>query len=228
MTDFFKIPNNCKINQKIKVEDFLKRAPLNHVQKLDLKANTLNLRVISNITPEKTGITPVRLSDADYPEIQIIEVDVYAYRFCKYEFSNFTRLFFRTIPYPLILITRYNHGDDHYVRFATSNFHEGKIDTSKNIQESIVTSKWIDVNHLYSDDCILLDDISSVYSSYSDLYNMYAHWTDAFVFHNSGSQGNYIINYQEDTYRKKEMREYHDDLEEKRKQFRLDRKKRNV
>ncbi|MEI6579881.1 MAG: DUF4391 domain-containing protein [Eubacteriales bacterium] len=219
MVDYFNLPINCIIDQQVEIDDFLKHAPISHINKATIKGNTLDLRILHNITPEKTKKSAIRLISTDYPEIQIISIKIQAYQYCKYEFRNFAWLFFCAIPYPLILIAEYIRGTRHYIRFASSTFHEGKIDISKNVQESIITSRWIDVNHLFTDDDDLLKIIAYGFHAYNDLYNIYSIWTTAFNIHSSGTSGNSAINMQEDTYRKKETRKYYNKLEEKRKQF---------
>jgi len=222
MTDFFDLPESCKINRIIEVEEFLKHAPINDIQKSVIKANTKELRILYNITPEKTGKTPVRSHGTEYTEIQVISLDLHSYRYCKYEFNAFASLFFRAIPYPLILIATYNQSKKHYIRFASSTFHQGKIDISKNIQDSIISSQWIDVNRFYPDDGDLRNNLTLIYKYYDDLYSIYYWWTNVLNDHYSGSDGNYIINCQEEIYRKKEMREYFNELEVKRRKFRLE------
>lgn len=224
MINYFNLPYKCKINQRLELEEFIKHAPIDNKQKLTVKANTLELKILYNITPDKSGKISKRINNTDYSEIQIFLIRVHAYRFCKYEFSNFARLFFRSIPYPLVLIVDYQGEHNHYVRFASSNFHEGKIDISKNVQDSIVTSGWIDLKNRCNDDVKLFETIKKIYENDDNLHGIYFGWTNAFANHYCGDEGNWQLNRNESIYRKEEMRQYFNTMEIVRKSFEYERK----
>lgn len=159
---FLNIPDSCFIGNTIFKKLFYENADLSSSDK-DLFTD-----VISKITwlyclkPETINIQPYKDDVRDYPEVEVIEVEITK----DYKLKRMAEIIMRTIPYPMLLIFKLEDNVQFYVAHQRIN----QNDSSKNTIEEFIASEWLDGHSsLFAKLDIKKMRFASYYSLYSDI-----------------------------------------------------------
>ncbi len=159
---FLNIPDTCYIGSTIYKKLFYENA--------DIPTNDKSLftDVINKITwiyclkPETINIPAFKDQVRDYPEIEVIEVDVNK----DYKLKRIAEIIMRTIPYPILLI--FNLGDKKQLYAAHQRISQS--DSSKNTIEEFISTEWLDKdNGLFERLDIKQMRFTNFFTLYSDI-----------------------------------------------------------
>ena len=159
---FLNIPASCFIGSTIYKKLFYENADLSASDK------SLFIDVIDKITwvyclkPEIINIAPFKDDVRDYPEIEVIEVSVDK----DYRLKRIAEIIMRTIPYPMLLIFKWEDKKQLYVAHQRLS----QSDSSKNTIEDFISTDWLDGdNALFAKLDIRQMRFTNFFTLYSDI-----------------------------------------------------------
>ncbi|MFA5557736.1 MAG: DUF4391 domain-containing protein [Flavobacteriaceae bacterium] len=133
---FLNIPDTCYIGNTIYKKLFYENADLSANDK-SLFTDVINkIKWIYCLKPETINIPAFKDNMWDYPEIEVIEVDVNK----DYKLKRIAETIMRTIPYPILLI--FNLGSKKQLYVAHQRISQS--DSSKNTIEEFISTEWLD------------------------------------------------------------------------------------
>ncbi|HUV85282.1 MAG TPA: DUF4391 domain-containing protein, partial [Methanosarcinales archaeon] len=137
---------------------------------------TLFIDGISKITwlyclkPETINIKAFKDDIRDYPEIEVVEVEVLK----DSKLRRIAEIIMRTIPYPMLLIFRFEDKSLIYVAHQRTN----QIDSSKNTVEEFISTDWL------NRDSSLFEKLNIKQMRFTNLYALYSDIVDTISIHN--------------------------------------------
>jgi len=159
---FLNIPASCFIGSTIYKKLFYENADLSASDK------SLFTDVIDKITwvyclkPETINIAPFKDDVRDYPEVEVIEVSVDK----DYKLKRIAEIIMRTIPYPMLLIFKWEDKKQLYVAHQRLS----QSDSSKNTIEEFISTDWLDGdNALFAKLDIRQMRFTNFFTLYSDI-----------------------------------------------------------
>jgi hypothetical protein len=167
---FLNIPASCFIGNTIYKKLFYENA--------DLSTNDKSLftDVIGKITwayclkPETINVPPFKDDVRDYPEIEVIEVSVDK----DYRLKRIAEIIMRTIPYPMLLIFKWEDKKQLYVAHQRVS----QSDSSKNTIEEFISTDWLD------GDSALFARLDIKQMRFTNFYALYSDIVDAISIYN--------------------------------------------
>ena len=167
------IPKSCEVGNTIFKKLFYENADLSSSDR------TLFIDGISKITwlyclkPETINIKAFKDDIRDYPEIEVIEVEVLK----DAKLRRIAEIIMRTIPYPMLLIFTLEDKTQLYAAHQRTN----QNDRSKNTIEEFIATDW-----LYSNSS-LFEKLDIKQMRFTNLYSLYSDIVDAIsIFNVSG------------------------------------------
>jgi hypothetical protein len=162
---FLNIPDSCFIGNTIYKKLFYENADLSTGDK------SLFMDVIGKITwiyclkPETINIPPFKDQVRDYPEIEVIQVDVNK----DYKLKRIAEIIMRTIPYPMLLIFKWEDKKQLYVAHQRVS----QSDSSKNTIEEFISTDWLD------NDSALFAKLDIRQMRFTNFFTLYSDIVDA-------------------------------------------------
>jgi len=159
---FLNIPDACYIGNTIYKKLFYENAYLSANDK-SLFTDVINkIRWVYCLKPETINIPVFKDNMRDYPEIEVIEVDVNK----DYKLKRMAETIMRTIPYPILLI--FNLGGKKQLYVAHQRISQS--DSSKNTIEEFISTEWLDKNNdLFTKLDIKQMRFTNFFTLYSDI-----------------------------------------------------------
>lgn len=197
------LPESVRLLQSIPIETMLKQGKFSKKQTANIRANVKSIRLLYNITPQKSGKVAVRSGLSDYNEIQIIALELALHGFYRYAFHQLLWPIFRAVPYPMIVIAYCTDGIEPVVRIAADACRDNKFDDSLNVVEFIKSTCWIGMNSINdAQGCNmrLLRSFGVSYGIFENLKDIYNTWLSEIVRHYTSFQADWALNQHEFTY----------------------------
>src|SRR5665647_2687680 len=139
---FFNIPRSCEVGNTIFKKLFYENTDLPPAEK-SLFTDTINkITWLYCLKPETINVQPYKDDIRDYPEIEVIEVEISN----DFKLRRITEIIMRTIPYPMLLIFKLVDKTQLYVAHQRTN----QNDSSKNTIEEFIATDWLN-----GDSCLL-------------------------------------------------------------------------
>jgi len=160
--DHFNIPHTCKVGNPIFKKLFYENADLSANDK-KLFINGINkITWVYSLKPETININTFKDDIRDYPEVEVIEVELSE----ENRLKKIAEIIMKTIPYPMLLVFKLGHKVQLYVSHQRTN----QNDISKNTLEEIINTDWLehDSSLLYKLDMTAMR-FTNYYTLYSDI-----------------------------------------------------------
>jgi hypothetical protein len=174
--EYLNIPNACRVGNTIFKKLFYEKA--------DLSTNDKNLFVdgIKKITwlyclkPETINIQQYKDELRDYPELEVIEVELS----WDSKLKRIAEIIMRTIPYPMLLIFKLEDKR----RLCVAHQRNNQNDSARNTIEDFVSTEWLsDDNHLYEKLDIRQMRFTNFYALYSDIMDAISIYNVSEIIH---------------------------------------------
>lgn len=165
--DKLNIPCNCKIDRTIFKKMFYENADFSKGDK-DLFTNSIDkILWIYCLNQDNMNIPAYKTDEREYLETEVIEVTLSE---CK-GVRRIAEIIMRTIPYPILLIFRY---EEKY-QLWTAHQRFNLADNSKNTLEEFVNTDWLDDNSDIWDKLNVNNfRFTNFFDMYSDIVNVIA------------------------------------------------------
>ena len=168
--EYLNIPSSCMVGNTIFKKLFYENVDLSTSDK------TLFVDGISKITwlyclkPETINIKPFKDDIRDYPEIEVIEVEVLK----DAKLRRIAEIIMRTIPYPMLLIFKLEDKEQLYVAHQRAN----QNDSSKNTIEEFISTEWL------NNDSLLFEKLNIKQMRFTNFYALYSDIVDTISIYN--------------------------------------------
>lgn len=167
---FLNIPDLCFIGNTIYKKLFYENADLYSSDKALFTEGISKITWMYCLKPETINIQPYRDDARDYPEIEVIEVEVTK----DYKLKRIAEVIMRTIPYLMLLIFKLEDKIQLYVAHQRVN----QNDSSKNTIEEFVSTEWLDSN------CTLFARLDIKKMRFTNFFTLYCDIVDAISVYN--------------------------------------------
>ena len=135
---FLNVPDSCFIGNTIYKKLFHENADLSGGDKSLFTGVINKITWIYCLKPETINIASYKDQIRNYPEIEVIEIDVNK----DYKLKRIAEIIMRTIPYPMLLIFKWEDKKQLYVAHQRVS----QSDSSKNTIEEFISTDWLDSN----------------------------------------------------------------------------------
>ena len=167
---YFNIPRSCEVGNTIFKRLFYENTDLPPADK-KLFTDTINkITWLYCLKPETINIKPYKDDIRDYPEIEVIEVEIAN----DIKLRRITEIIMRTIPYPMVLIYKLGAKTQLYVAHQKTN----QNDSSKNTIEEFIATDWL------NNDSSLFEKLDIKQMRFTNFYAMYSDMLDAISIYN--------------------------------------------
>jgi hypothetical protein len=122
------------------------------------------------LKPETINIQPYNDDNRDYPEIEVIEVEVTK----DAKLMRIAEIIMRTIPYPMLLIFKL----EDKIQLYTAHQRVNQNDSSKNTIEEFICTEWL------GSDCNLFEKLDIKKMRFSNFFALYSDIVDAISIYN--------------------------------------------
>lgn len=162
MYEKFNIPPTCKIGSTIFKKLIYENAELSKADR-DLFTNVVDKIIwVYCLKPETTNIQPYHDEMREYPEVEIIEAALTDDR----KTTQIAEIIMRTIPYPMLLVLKYESKVQLFVAHQRTNQNDG----SKNTLEDIISTGWLpEDNPLFEKLDMRQMRLTNFFTLYSDM-----------------------------------------------------------
>ena len=168
--DFLNIPGSCFIGNTIYKKLFYENADLSTSDK-SLFTDTINkVTWLYCLKPETINIPAYKDELRDYPEIEVIEVLVHK----DYKLKRIAEIIMRTIPYPMLLIFKWEDKKQLYVAHQRVS----QSDSSRNTIEEFISTDWLD------GDSALFARLDIRQMRFTNFFTLYSDIVDAISIYN--------------------------------------------
>ena len=168
--DFLNIPDSCFIGNTIYKKLFYENADLSTSDK-SLFTDTINkVTWLYCLKPETINIPAYKDELRDYPEIEVIEVLVHK----DYKLKRIAEIIMRTIPYPMLLIFKWEDKKQLYVAHQRVS----QSDSSRNTIEEFISTDWLD------GDSALFARLDIRQMRFTNFFTLYSDIVDAISIYN--------------------------------------------
>ncbi len=167
---FLNIPFSCKVENTIYKKLFYENAALSTSDKALFTEGINKITWLYCIKPETINIKPYKDDIREYPEIEVIEVEVIR----DAKLKRISEIIMRTIPYPMLLIFKLEDTVKLYVAHQRIN----QSDSSKNTIEEFISTEWL------SSDCALFEKLDIKQMRFTNFFALYCDIVDAISVYN--------------------------------------------
>ena len=168
--NFLNIPDSCFIGNTIYKKLFYENVDLSGSDKALFTEGISKITWLYCLKPETINIQPYKDDTRDYPEVEVIEVEVTK----DYKLKRIAEVIMRTIPYPMLLIFKLEDKIQLYVAHQRVN----QSDSSKNTIEEFVFTGWFDSN------CSLFAKLDIKQMRFTNFFALYSDIVDAISVYN--------------------------------------------
>ena len=179
---FNMFPAEALVDRPLPLEAFYKNNRMTQAGRDRFLRLCHSASIIYNITPENSRLKEVRRADADFLEIQVVEIGVKKKQIWWKDLDAFLCVVFQSIPYPVVCVLNY---EDHDFRLATCSFHKRKADSAKNVVDEIYKGMWIDSMNIQAIDESLFECIKTPARWVTDLKLLYTSFQIALEKHHA-------------------------------------------
>ena len=167
---YLNIPRSCEVGNTIFKRLFYENADLTPAEKR-LFADQINkITWLCCLKPETINIQPYKDDIRDYPEIEVIEIEIIN----DTKLRRITEIIMRTIPYPMVLIFKFVDKTQLFVAHQRTN----QNDSSKNTIEEFIGTDWL------NNDSSLFEKLDIKQMRFTNFYAMYSDIVDAISIYN--------------------------------------------
>ena len=163
--EYLNIPKSCEVGSTIFKKLFYEKADLSTSDKNLFIDNINKITWLYCLKPENINIKPYKDDNRDYPEIEVIEVEIIK----DTKLNRIAEIIMRAIPYPMLLIFKL----DDKIQLYTAHQRINQNDKSKNTLGEFVSTDWLDSD---SPLCKKLDvkqmRFTNFYALYSDIVDV--------------------------------------------------------
>lgn len=169
MYEHLNIPQKGKIDNTIYKKMFIENADLSKADKKILSEVIHKIIWRYSLKEETCYIRPYADDEHDYPEIELIEVELNK----AVKEQRIAEIIMHAIPYPMILLMKH----DEKVRIWISHQRTSQADSDRNVLEELISTAWLkpdamkeflDFSRFRKDDCyVLYSDIIDSISLYN-------------------------------------------------------------
>jgi len=160
--DFLNMPDSCFIGNTIYKKLFYENADLSTSDKSLFTDTISKITWLYCLKPETINIPAYKDEVRDYPEIEVIEVLVHK----DYKLKRIAEIIMRTIPYPMLLIFKWEDKKQLYVAHQRVS----QSDSSRNTIEEFISTDWLDGDSaLFAKLDIKQMRFANFYALYSDI-----------------------------------------------------------
>lgn len=167
---FLNIPDSCFIGNTIYKKLFYENADLSGSDKALFTEGISKITWLYCLKPETINIQPYKDDTRDYPEVEVIEVEVTK----DYKLKRIAEIIMRTIPYPMLLIFKLQDKIQLYVAHQRVN----QSDSSKNTIEEFISTDWL------CSDCALFARLDIKQMRFTNFFTLYSDIIDAISIYN--------------------------------------------
>lgn len=167
---FLNIPDLCFIGNTIYKKLFYENADLSSSDKALFTEGISKITWLYCLKPETINVQPYKDDTRDYPEVEVIEVEVTK----DYKLKRIAEVIMRTIPYPMLLIFKLEDKVQLYVAHQRVN----QNDSSKNTIEEFVSTEWL------GSDCTLFAKLDINQMRFTNFFALYSDIVDAISVYN--------------------------------------------
>ncbi|CDX01522.1 DUF4391 domain protein [Desulfitobacterium hafniense] len=164
------IPKSCEVGNTIYKKLFYENADLASSDKALFTEGISKITWLYCLKPETINIQPYKDDTRDYPEIEVIEVEVTK----DYKLKRIAEIIMRTIPYPMLLIFKLEDMVQLYVAHQRVN----QSDSSKNTIEEFISTEWL------GGDCALFIKLDIKQMRFANFFALYSDIVDAISIYN--------------------------------------------
>lgn len=169
MYEQLNIPQKGKIDNTIYKKIFIENAELSKADKKILSEVIHKIVWRYSLKEETCYIRPYLDDEHDYPEVELIEVDLNK----AIKEQRIAEIIMHAIPYPMLLLMKH----DGKVRIWVSHQRTSQADSDRNVLEELISTAWLnpdamkeflDFSRFRQDDCyVLYSDIIDSISLYN-------------------------------------------------------------
>lgn len=167
---FLNIPDSCFNGNTIYKKLFYENANLSSSDKALFTEGISKITWLYCLKPETINIQPYKDDTRDYPEVEVIEVEVTK----DYKLKRIAEIIMRTIPYPMLLIFKLEDKVQLYVAHQRVN----QSDSSKNTIEEFISTPWLD------SDCALFAKLDIKQMRFTNFFTLYSDIADVISVYN--------------------------------------------
>ena len=168
------LPEACLYKQIMAKKDFYENADFNKREKDIFVSSIERITLYSQLTRDNTNIDIYKDDEKTYREISIILVELRK----KDHMKAIAKLIMNAIPYPMILIGKYEEEYDFY----GSHIKDKKLDSEKILLEKIYNTGFIDIYEKFTEE-ISYKNLNKV-----NFYKFYSDYIDAIINFNLGKR----------------------------------------
>lgn len=163
--EYLNIPKSCKLGSTIFKKLFYEKAELSTMDKNIFVESINKITWVYCLRSDNTNILPFKDNIRDYPEIEVIEVEL----IIEDKLNRIAEIIMRAIPYPMVLIFKLNDKFKFYVAHQKIN----QNDSSKNTIEELINTEWLDkASPLFTMLDIKQMNLTNFYTLYSDIIDV--------------------------------------------------------
>ena len=164
------IPKSCEVGNTIYKKLFYENADLSSSDKALFTEGISKITWHYCLKPETINIQPYKDENRDYPEIEVIEVEVAK----DAKLKRIAEIIMRTIPYPMLLLFKLEDKIQLYAAHQRVN----QNDSSKNTIEEFISTEWLD------GDCPLFEKLDIKKMRFTNFFALYSDIVDAISIYN--------------------------------------------
>ncbi len=170
---YMNIPSSCMVGNTIYKKLFYENSDLSTSDKTIFVDSINKITWLYCLKPETINIQPYKDDMRDYPEVEVIEVEVSK----DIKLRRMAEIIMRTIPYPMLLIFKLKGKTQLYVAHQRVN----QNDDDKNTIEEFIATDWI------SNDSSLFEKLDIKQMRFTNFYTLYSDIVDTICIYNVSS-----------------------------------------
>lgn len=162
--EYLNIPKSCEVGSTIFKKLFYEKADLSTSDKNLFIDNINKITWMYCLKTDNSNVLPYKDANRDYPEIEIIEVELIK----EHKLDRIAEIIMRAIPYPMLLIYKLDDKIQLYVAHQRIN----QSDKSKNTIEELINTEWLNnTSQLFNMLDIKQMALTNFYTLYSDIFD---------------------------------------------------------
>lgn len=167
---FLNVPDSCFIGNAIYKKMFYENGDFSSSDKALFTEGIRKVTWLYCLKPETINIPPYQDDVRDYPEVEVIEVEVTK----DYKLNRVAEIIMKTIPYPMLLIFK----REEQMRLFVAHQRVNQQDSSKNTIEECVSTAWLD------SECALFAKLDIKQMRFTNFYALYCDMVDVISMYN--------------------------------------------
>ena len=169
--EYLNIPKSCEVGNTIFKKLFYEHADLSISDKNLFIDNINKITWLYCLKPDNINVLPYKDDSRDYPEIEVIEVEISK----DTKLKRISEIIMRAIPYPMMLIFKL----DNKIQLYTAHQRINQNDQSKNTIEEIINTDWLDNNSP------ILKELDIMKMRFANFYYLYCDIVDVISIYNA-------------------------------------------